>query len=295
MMRTGERSGAFRPLASRLSVYVMTVAVLASPVFAARSAEFGSPRFDTTSGGIIAFRDVRGIGVIDPRSGHERMLFVMSPACSSSASGVPPMDVSAPVWAPSTGTAPQVYFWLTDYVPPSTSQCRIAFAPSSLESTAQLVRANPVTGTLRIVAIAPRGLPCQPGIDLVTSRSALGFTSDGCDESTIEALRLPLRSGETPSVPSAAPSPPGFCRGCAINFRVMGPGPQDTVVVEEYGLQTPSPPTPLLQLFNPVTGSLTRYSPPLPLSTRTAALSVAASPNGREVAVAAGKSGAGVL
>ncbi len=247
--------------------------------------------------GLVAFQDAEGIGLVDPASGRRRLLLAVPHACTTTvaSSGTPSISLAGPVWASFERSAPKLYFWLTDWRFRTSALCHLPLAPRSLSGSAVLVEADPFTGALRVVAVAPRGLPCQPGSDLVAVAAALAFTNGGCDETTVEALGLPFRAGEQPLQAGAAIPPAKFCRTCAINARVLGSGPKGTVLFEELGLQTATPPLPSLQLFDPTKRTVDLLSPLPPPAARATIVAAATSPNGNEVAFAAGKSGAGVL
>ncbi len=245
---------------------------------------------------LIAFRDAAGIGVIDPESGQEHLLISVPSACNTGQGGTA-VTIAGPVWAPPSGPTPDLFFWLTDWALKASVGCRLPQPPSSLAGAPLLVQADPLTGALRVVAVAPRGLPCQPGIDLVAVKGALGFTDGSCDETSIEALAFPLRSAEEPLQPAGHVPPSNFCRTCAISARLLGAGPGATVLFEELGLPAtavPPPPPPSLQLFDPVSGAvriLAFAPPPNALADLAAA---ASAPSGNEVAFA-GEHGVGVL
>lgn len=287
--RARQATGASPALASVAAVVllasVVQVSLAAIPVGAAVRGD-----------GLIAFRDAAGIGVVDPRSGQEHLLLAVPSACTSQRSGAPELELGGPVWAPSgsAGTSGgDLYFWLTELGSSTSPGCRLPSMPRLFGDAALLVRGNPATGRLRVVATAPAGLPCQPGYDLAATSAALAFTNGGCDEPDVEALDLPLRAGEQP-VTARPLLPKAFCRRCAISASVLGSGPGGTVLYQLRGFQTPSPPPPSLQLFDPATSAshlLSRVPPP---SVRAGLVAAATSPGGDKVAFA-GSDGAGVL
>ncbi|HTV12579.1 MAG TPA: hypothetical protein VME20_12045 [Acidimicrobiales bacterium] len=247
----------------------------------------------STGQGLIAFRDDEGIGVANPVTGRERMLLTVPPACASN-TALPDVQLGGPVWAVSGGAAPELYFWLTDWQT-TASACRgLPLPPSSLSGAAVLVEADPITGTLRALAAAPTGLPCQPGADLAVADGTLAFTNGDCDEPGIETLPVDLPSvaepeGVTPSVPPGA-----FC-DCPVAQRLLGTGPEGTFVFEESGTQGPKAPPPSLQWFGPASRTGHLLSPRPPRSVRGDLVGAAAAPTGSSEAFAAGTAGAGAL
>ncbi len=266
------------------------------PAAGAASPDARAPTTPSTAGdGLIAFRDNQGIGVIDPQNGQVHLLLAVPSACTVSPL-VPGITLAGPVWGSGPSGSPELYFWVTDNQARATAGCSLPLPPSLLAQAALLVRADPFTGTLRVVALAPGGQPCQPGSDLVAVPSALGFTNGGCDETSVEALALPLRAGEQPAQYGPAVGPPSqFCSSCAIDDNVLGSGPGGTVLFEERGTQTAAPPPALFWLLEPATHAIKPLSPLPPASTRDALVAAASSPSGTEEAFSAGASGAGVL
>ena len=255
----------------------------------------GTREVATVGGGLIAFRDARGIGVVNPLSGQQRMLLTVPLGCSSAAGGVGPIGLAGPVWAPSSGPNPRLYFWVTDWQFKPTSACSVPGVPNWVGvGGAVLVQADPFDGTLRAVAAAPAGLPCQPGGDLVAVPGALAFTNGGCDEPQVEALALPLRPGAEPEGAALALPAGRFAPHCAIDERLLGEGPGGKVLFQEVATQCPPPP-PSLQWWGPSADTVGLFSPRPPRGVWDELRAAALSPSGGLEAFALGTGGAGVL
>ena len=290
---SGEKTIAPAPRRVKLTALVASVA-LAFP-------GLGPPATPSTRGvatlrdGLIAFRDARGIGVINPLDGRRHMLLTVPLGCSSAAGGVDPVGLAGPVWAPSAGPNARVYFWVTDWQYKPTPACNLPAVPGWVGAGgAVLVQADPFNGTLRAVAAAPDGLPCQPGEDLVAVPGALAFTNGGCDEPQVEALAVPLRPGAQPEGAALAVPAGKFAPHCGVGERLLGEGPDGTVLFQELGTQC-SPPPPSLQWWGPPAHTVGLFSPRPPRSTWDELRGSALAPNGRWEAFTLGAGGAGTL
>jgi hypothetical protein len=242
--------------------------------------------------GLIAFRDDRGIGVLNPTDGHQLQVLNVPPACLVSNEGLPVIQLGGPDWAASPGGPPELYFWLTDWGLKNVPGCDLPAAPAVLSMRPVLIEANPATGSLRVAAVVPTDVPCEPGADIASLPGQLAFTNDGCDEASVLTVALPLRS--QPRQAKAGVPPAVYCSRCADGLVLVGPGPQGRFLTAEWATQVQHPPAPSLQWFNPVTGSAGVQSPKPPVPS-VDIRSAAASPNGAGVAFAAEKAGAGVL
>lgn len=243
--------------------------------------------------GLVAFRDTDGIGVADPVTGRERLLLAIPPSCAR-ATPVPLLQLAGPVWATSAGTAPELYFWLTDWQMTAAACRGLPVPPSSLAATALLVEADPVTGSVRALAAAPNGLPCEPGADLAAAAGTLAFTNGGCDEPVIETLPAHLSAVAQPQPVTPSVTARAFC-DCAVAQRLLGTGPNGTFVFEEVGTQTASAPPPSLQSFAHSGHQGQLLLPRPPRATWGELTAAAAAPAGGLEAFAAGTAGAGIL
>ena len=282
-----------RPCRVEVATRVVGVALVISGLALPPAA--GARGVGTVRGGLIAFRDANGIGLINPTSGRQRMVLTVPLGCSSAAGGVGPIGLAGPVWAPSSGPSARLYFWVTYWQYKPTSACNVPAVPSWVgPGGAVLVQADPFDGTLRAVAAAPDGLPCQPGEDLVAVPGALAFTNGGCDEPQVEALALPLRPGAEPEgAPLALPAGE-FAPHCAVDERLLGEGPGGKVLLQEVGTQCPPPP-PSLQWWGPSAHAVGLFSPRPPRGVWDDLRASALSPNSGLEAFALGTGGAGVL
>ena len=255
--------------------------------------EAGAPA--AASGGLIAFRDANGIGVIDPVTGRERMLLSVPAGCASSSRGVPQVELAGPAWAPSSGPGARLYFWLSDYGSQPTAACQLPPTPQWMRGSGPiLVEADPATGALKAVAAAPGGLPCEPGTDLVAVPGALAFTNGGCDEPQVQGLTLPLLPGAQPVTAGLAIAAAKFAPRCAIDEELLGTGPDGKVLFQEAGTQC-APPPPSLQWWSPVGRSVGLFLPRPPRALWDNLRASAAASSSQLVAFAAGRSGAGLL
>ena len=245
--------------------------------------------------GLIAFRSAKGIGVVDPRSGRERLLLSVPPGCNSAAGGVGPISLAGPVWAPASGPAARLYFWLTDWQSTPTPGCSLPRLPSWVNvGEPILVEADPFDGALRAVAAAPTGLPCQPGDDLAAVPGALAFTDGGCDEPQVQALTLPLEPGAAPlAAPLAVPAKV-LAAHCAVGERLLGEGPSGRVLLAVEGTQCAAPP-PALESWSPPAHRVGPLLPRPPSSARRELVAAAISPDGRWEAFSLGAQGTGLL
>ena len=244
------------------------------------------------AGGLIAFRDVRGIGVLNPTDGHQLQVLNVPPGCLVGHEGLPVIQLGGPDWAATKGGPPELYFWLTDWGLKNVPGCDLPAAPAVLSMRPVLIEANPATGSSRVAAVVPADLPCEPGTDISSLPGRLAFTNDGCDESSVLSVALPLRSQPRQARPGVPPD--HYCNRCAVGLVLLGPGPEGRFLTAEWGTQVQHPPAPSLQWFNPVTGNAGALSPTPPVPT-VDITSAAASPNGAGVAFAAEKAGVGVL
>jgi len=246
-------------------------------------------------GGLIAFRDVAGIGVLDPASGHERMVLALPPGCRPAGGGQGPVGLAGPVWAPAAGPGARLYFWLTDWGYKPGPACNLPGVPPWVGAGgAVLVEADPFNGSMSAVAAAPNGLPCQAGEDLVAVMGALAFTDGGCDEPQVQALALPLRPGAQPRDAPLGLTPAQFASGCAVGEQLLGQGPGGRALFQETATQC-SPPPPSLQWWLPPAGTVGLFSPRPPRRLWASLRASAVAPGGAEEAFALGSGGAGTL
>ena len=249
----------------------------------------------TIAGGLIAFRDARGIGVVNPQDGRSRMVLTMPLGCSSAAGGVGPVGLAGPVWSPPSGPDARLYFWLTDWQYKPTPACDLpAVANWVGPGEALLVQANPFSDALKLVAAAPNGLPCQPGQDLAALPGALAFTNGGCDEPQVEALALPLSPGSQPVGAPLAIPPGKFAPHCAIDGHLLGEGPDGRALFQEMGTQC-SPPPPSLQWWAPHAQAVGIFSPQPPVSVSDELRASAWAPGGQWESFALSTGAAGTL
>ncbi len=245
--------------------------------------------------GLIAFRDVKGIGVVDPRSGRERLLLSVPPGCHPAAGGTGPIALAGPVWAPAGGPAARLYFWLTDWQSKPTPGCNLPRLPRWVAvGEPVLVEADPFDGALRAVAAAPTGLPCQPGDDLVAVPGALAFTDGGCDEPQVQALTLPLRPGAAPLTAPLAVPVGELAPACAVGEHLLGQGPGGRVLLAEEETQcAPRPPS--LGTWSPSSHRIAPLLPRPPSSVWRELETAAIAPDGRWEAFSLGVHGTGIL
>ena len=289
-----------RPVASAAAGVLAALAlVLAGPASpAAPSPAPRTPRgLGPAAGGLIAFQDAAGIGLLDPATGRQRLLLAVPSACTATppSGASPAIELAGPVWAPSSSASARLYLWLTDWQYHATPGCDLPPPPSFVGVGGPiLVAADPFTGALTAVAAAPAGLPCQPGADLAAVAGALAFTDGGCDEPTVEALALPLRPGEQPEValpPPHAPAPGPY----ETVDDLLGEGPSESVLYKQVAVGSPGVPAPSLRWWSPATRAAAFLAPRPPRALWGRLVASATSPTRGQEAFAAGAAGAGVL
>jgi len=256
-------------------------AVVPVPVAPASSsaADHGAGRL---TGGLIAYRDPRGIGVVDPLTGrHKLLLSVPNDTMADVAAGAVgvPYTLAGPVWGPSGRARPDLYFWVTDW---------------SRVGRPVLMRADPFSGSLRAVAVAASA-PCEPGFDLVALPAAVAFTVGGCDLPRADVLAVPAPHAPPQTLPPPPNCPPQ--EAVVGGIQVLGAAPDGRVLLDcYYSLGPGDGGHTVLFWSDPQSGSAEQLSPAPPPSVDAAGpVAAAVSPHGHRVAFANGLHGVGVF